>query len=174
VAVDQASAQRRRFGLAQACQEIAATMMKQVRLAGHTLELAVPEGIVMDSFPGPLGQVVINFVNNAVLHAFEGRGGHMLLAASTPSAGQVRIEFSDDGSGIGPDDLPRIFEPFFTTRMGRGGTGLGLNIVYNIVTNLLGGTIRAESEPGTGTRFVIDLPLDVPEPAAAASQQGSA
>jgi signal transduction histidine kinase/ligand-binding sensor domain-containing protein len=174
VAVDQASAQRRRFDLAQACQEIAATMKKQVRMAGHTLELAVPEGIEMDSFPGPLGQVVINFVNNALLHAFEGRGGHMLLAAYTPQAGQVRIVFRDDGLGIESADLPRIFEPFFTTRMGRGGTGLGLNIVYNIVTNLLGGTIRAESEPGKGTQFVIDLPLDVPEPAAAAGQQGSA
>ncbi|MCS0609564.1 ATP-binding protein [Massilia solisilvae] len=161
VAVDQASAQQRRFDLAQACQEIAATMMKQVRLAGHTLELAVPEGIVMDSFPGPLGQIVINLVNNALLHAFGQPGGHMLLSAESVEPGRVRITFRDNGRGIDPAHLARVFEPFFTTRMGSGGTGLGLNIVYNIVTNLLGGTIRAEGEPGKGALFVLDLPLSV-------------
>jgi signal transduction histidine kinase len=73
----------------------------------------------------------------------------------------VRIEFSDDGRGIEPGHAARVFEPFFTTRMGSGGTGLGLNIVYNIVTTLLGGTIRAEGAPGAGAVFVLDLPLEV-------------
>jgi ligand-binding sensor domain-containing protein/signal transduction histidine kinase len=163
VAVDQASAQRRRFDLAQSCQEIGATMMKQVRLAGHQLELAVPDGIVMNSFPGPLGQVLINFINNALLHAFDAPGGRMLLSASTLDAGRVRIEFSDNGRGIDPAHLGRVFEPFFTTRMGSGGTGLGLNIVYNIVTTLLGGTITVESAAGVGARFVLELPLQVQE-----------
>jgi signal transduction histidine kinase len=163
VAVDQASAQRRRFDLAQACQEIAATMMKQVRLSGHRLDLAVPDGIAMNSFPGPLGQVLINFVNNALLHAFDGPGGRMLLSASTPEPGRVRIEFSDDGRGIEAAHVARVFEPFFTTRMGSGGTGLGLNIVYNIVTTLLGGTIWVESAAGGGAVFVLDLPLEVQE-----------
>lgn len=170
VAVDQASAQRRRFDLAQACQEIAATMMKQVSLAGHTLELRVPEGIAMDSFPGPLGQVVINFVNNALLHAFDAPGGRMVLSATTLEAGRVRIEFADNGRGIGEAHMARIFEPFFTTRMGQGGTGLGLNIVYNIVTTLLGGTIRAESQPGHGAVFILDIALGVGEPAAAVTE----
>jgi signal transduction histidine kinase len=161
VAVDQASAQRRRFDLAQACQEIAATMMKQVRMAGHTLELEVPDGIAMNSFPGPLGQVLINFVNNAVLHAFDAPGGVMVLSASTPEPGRVSIAFSDNGRGIPAEHLGRVFEPFFTTRMGSGGTGLGLNIVYNIVTTLLGGTIRVDSRPGEGVTFVLDLPLEV-------------
>jgi ligand-binding sensor domain-containing protein/signal transduction histidine kinase len=174
VAVDQASAQRRGFDLAQACQEIAATMMKQVRLAGHTLELRVPEGIAMHSFPGPLGQVVINFVNNALLHAFDAPGGQMVLSASTPEPGRVRIAFADNGRGIDPAHIARIFEPFFTTRMGQGGTGLGLNIVYNIVTTLLGGTIAVESQPGQGAVFILDIPLEVPETAAAAYERGSA
>ncbi|MGZ5198450.1 MAG: two-component regulator propeller domain-containing protein [Telluria sp.] len=169
VAVDQASAQHRRFDLAQACQEIAATMMKQVRIAGHTLELSVPDGIAMNSFPGPLGQVLINFVNNSLLHAFDAPGGRMVLSASTPEPGRVSIAFSDNGRGIPPEHLGRVFEPFFTTRMGSGGTGLGLNIVYNIVTTLLGGTIRADSRPGEGVTFVIDLPLDVSAPLAVAT-----
>ncbi|QOY96263.1 GAF domain-containing protein [Massilia sp. UMI-21] len=167
VSVDQASAQRRRFDLAQACQEIAATMMNKVRLAGHRLELAVPPGIVMDSFPGPLGQVLINFVNNALLHAFAGPGGGMLLSATPVEGGSVRIEFRDDGRGIAPEHLARIFDPFFTTRMGQGGTGLGLNISWNIVATLLGGSVRAESQPGQGAAFILELPLRAPEPQAA-------
>jgi signal transduction histidine kinase len=160
VSVDQASAQRRRFDLAQACHEIAATMMNKVRRDGHTLELRVPAGIEMNSFPGPLGQVLINFVNNALLHAFDAPGGHMLLSASTPGPGRVLVEFSDDGRGIAPEHLARIFDPFFTTRMGQGGTGLGLNIAYNIATTLLKGAIRVDSVPGRGSTFILDLPLD--------------
>jgi len=162
VSVDQASAQRRRFDLAQAGHEIAATMMNTVRLAGHSLVVDVPPGIVMDGFPGPLGQVIINFVNNAMLHAFDQAGGTMRLSAAQVEA-TVRIEFRDDGRGISPEHLARIFDPFFTTRMGQGGTGLGLNIVYNIVTSLLGGTIRVESEPGHGSCFLIELPLRAPD-----------
>ncbi|MDN4056429.1 two-component regulator propeller domain-containing protein [Massilia sp. YIM B02763] len=159
VSVDQASTQRRRFDLAQACHEIAATMMNQVRRAGHALELDVPAGIAMDSYPGPFGQVAINFINNALLHAFDAPGGRMVLSASMLDAERVRVVFRDDGRGIAPEHLGRIFDPFFTTRMGQGGTGLGLNIAYTIVTTLLGGTIRVDSEPGQGTAFVLDLPL---------------
>ncbi len=166
VSVDQASAQRRRFELAQACQEIAATMMNTVRLSGHRLELDVPAGIVMDSFPGPLGQVIINFVNNALLHAFEGRPGRMVLEAGLLEGGNVRIAFRDDGRGIPEQDQARIFDPFFTTRMGQGGTGLGLNISWNIVTSLLGGTVRVESGPGQGAAFILELPLRAPDPQA--------
>lgn len=162
VSVDQASAQRRRFDLAQACHEIVATLMNTVRLAEHRLLLDVPAGIVMDGFPGPLGQVLINFVNNAMLHAFEGPGGTMTIGAALHD-GRVTISFRDDGRGIEAAHLGRIFDPFFTTRMGQGGTGLGLNIVYNIVTSLLGGTIRVESTPGAGTLFVLDLPLRAPD-----------
>jgi ligand-binding sensor domain-containing protein/signal transduction histidine kinase len=163
VSVDQASAQRRRFDLAQACQEIAATLMNTVRLAGHRLVLEVPAGIVMDGFPGPLGQVLINFVNNALLHAFTEPGGTMLLTASS-GEGQVRLQFRDDGRGIPEEHLARIFDPFFTTRMGQGGTGLGLNIAYNIVTSLWGGAIRVESAPGAGACFILELPLRAPDP----------
>jgi len=159
VSVDQASAQRRRFDLARACQEILATMMNKVRMEGHALQLEIPEGIVMDSYPGPFGQVVINFVNNALLHAFDKPGGQMRLSARLLDAGWVQLRFADDGRGIAPEHLARVFDPFFTTRMGQGGTGLGLNIAHTIVSSLLGGAIRVESMPGAGTVFILDLPL---------------
>jgi signal transduction histidine kinase len=171
VSVDQASAQRRRFELARACSEIVATVMNKVRLAGHTLAIDVPAGIAMDSYPGPLGQVVINFVNNALMHAFEGPGGAMRLSARLLDDAWVRIEFADDGRGIAAEHLARVFDPFFTTRMGQGGTGLGLNIAHTIATTLLGGSIRVESAPGQGTAFVLELPLVAAEAAPIAERQ---
>jgi len=159
VSVDQASTQRRRFDLAQACHEILATMMNHVRRAGHTLEVRIEPGIEMDSYPGPFGQVLINFVNNALMHAFDARGGTMTLSAARLDDERVRIVFRDDGRGIPAEHLARVFDPFFTTRMGQGGTGLGLNIAWTIVTTLLGGTIRVDSVEGEGTVFLLDLPL---------------
>ena len=137
-------------------------MMKQVRVAGHTLVLEVPAGIELDSYPGPLGQVLINFINNALLHAFAAPGGSMTLTATVAMPGRVRLAFRDDGHGIDAGLLGRVFEPFFTTRMGSGGTGLGLHIAYNIVTGLLGGAITVDSAPGAGTGLVLDLPLCAP------------
>ena len=174
VSVDQASAQRRRFDLARACHEIVATLMNKVRIAGHTLVLDVPDGIWMDSYPGPLGQVLINFVNNALLHAFDepgAGGGTMRLSAELLDQHWVRIAFADNGRGIPPEHLARVFDPFFTTRMGQGGTGLGLNIAHTIVTSLLKGSIRVDSTPGKGTVFTLELPLRAAEARSVAADE---
>jgi signal transduction histidine kinase len=168
VAVDRTSAQRRLFDLQQTCHEVIATMMNQVRHAGYGLELDMPVGIRMNSYPGPLGQVIANFINNALLHAFDGRAtGCMNLSASQPQAGRVQIVFEDDGIGIPEQHLSHIFDPFFTTKMGQGGSGLGLSICYNIITQILNGKIEVVSTPRLGTRFVLDLPLVVAEHEAA-------
>ena len=160
VAVDQASAKRRHFNLHQASQEIVTTMKNQIRKAGHQVDLEMPDDIEMDSFPGPYGQVIINLINNALLHAFDGRsGGVIRLWAVRLGPDRVRIVFQDDGSGIAIEHQARIFDPFFTTKLGQGGNGLGLSITYNIVTSLLDGSIRVDSVVGVGTRFTIDLPL---------------
>jgi signal transduction histidine kinase len=160
VAVDQASAKRRQFNLHQASQEIVMTMKNTVRKAGHHILLEMPDDIVMDSFPGPYGQVIINLINNALLHAFEDReGGEIRMWAVQLGPERVRIVFQDDGKGIAIEHQARIFDPFFTTKLGQGGNGLGLSITYNIVTSLLDGSIRVDSEVGVGTRFTIDLPL---------------
>jgi len=160
VAVDQASAKRRHFNLHTASTEIVTTMKNQIRKAGHRMELEMPDDITLDSFPGPYGQVVINLINNALLHAFDGReNGLIRLWAVRLGAESVRIVFEDDGCGIPLEHQARIFDPFFTTKLGQGGNGLGLSITYNIVSSLLDGSIRVDSAVGVGTRFTIDLPL---------------
>jgi signal transduction histidine kinase len=160
VAVDQASAKRRHFNLHTASTEIVTTMKNQIRKAGHRMEVEMPDDITLDSFPGPYGQVVINLINNALLHAFDGREhGLIRLWAVRLGAESVRIVFEDDGCGIPLQHQARIFDPFFTTKLGQGGNGLGLSITYNIVSSLLDGSIRVDSAIGVGTRFTIDLPL---------------
>ncbi len=163
LAVDQTSDQRRRFDLAQTVEEVVMTLSSRIRREEHEISLQLLPGLDMDSYPGPLGQVVSNLVLNAMLHGFEGRkGGHMRLLTQAQGADRVLIEFSDNGAGIPPEHLRRIFEPFFTTRLGQGGSGLGLHICYNIVHTLLGGSIRVQSVMGEGTRFVIELPREAP------------
>ena len=112
----------------------------------------------MDSFPGALSQVLTNLVVNALVHAFEGREHGTIDIVATGEDDEVVLEVSDDGIGMNEADLKRYFDPFFTTKRGSGGTGLGANIVFNQVTNVLGGSIRAASSPGTGLRVNIRLP----------------
>jgi len=164
VAADRTTEQRRVFDLAHTSQDIVATMMGAIRKSGHAIALEIPEGISMDAYPGPFGQVLTNLINNALLHAFEGRSrGRMLLTAQAARPGWVELRFSDNGRGISAEHLHRIFEPFFTTKLGQGGSGLGLSISYNIVKSLFGGEIRVEAAPGGGCCFVLNLPLSAPE-----------
>ena len=163
VAVDRTAAHQRLFNLSHTSHEIIATMMNQIKIAGHQIELDMGEDIMLNSYPGPYGQVIANLINNALLHAFEGETqGAMRLSARQEIPERVIIEFHDNGKGIAPDHLKRIFDPFFTTKMGQGGSGLGLSISYNIVTSLLNGSIRVESTPGKGTCFIMDLPVKAP------------
>ncbi len=163
VAADQASNQRRQFNLKETVEGILATLVPMYRKTPFAMECNLHEGIVMDSYPGPLGQVLTNFVTNALTHAFEGRSaGTMRLSCAKRDDGHVEIRFSDDGRGIPEENRNRVFDPFFTTKLGQGGSGLGLNIVYNIVTSVLGGSIELESEVDHGTSFVVVLPLRAP------------
>jgi signal transduction histidine kinase/tetratricopeptide (TPR) repeat protein len=160
VAVDRTTAQRRTYDLQQVCHEIVATVKNLVKRLGHTIDLDVPSGIIMEGYPGPLGQVIANFINNSLLHGFDGSsGGQIVLKARAAANGRVSIHFIDNGSGIREENLTRIFDPFFTTKMGQGGSGLGLSVSYNIVTSILDGQISVYSVVGAGTTFVLDLPL---------------
>ena len=167
VAVDQSSDLRRRFDLATVLQEVCTTLAPMYRKTSCTLDVEAPPDIEMDSFPGALGQCITNFVSNSLQHAFEGRpNGRMRLVASVLDTDRVRLVYSDDGSGMTPATLKRVFDPFFTTKLGQGGSGLGMNIVYNIVHEVLGGSIVIDSAPEHGTRITLELPRRAPDAAA--------
>ena len=161
LAVDRTSAQRREFNLDSEMADIRVAMGPTLR--AHPVVLTVGQGvdtIVMDSFPGALSSIIINLINNAILHGFEGRSaGVITIDSKLVDAGHVEILFADDGNGMTDAVRKHVFEPFFTTKLGRGGSGLGMHIVYNNVTKLLGGRIELESEPGKGTRYRLLLPL---------------
>ena len=162
VAVDRATAQLRVFNLNEFVTQVMATVAGRVAQAGHQLRMEIPADLEMTSYPGPLGQVVTNLIENAIVHGYpRGDGGTLSLSAKALSADQVLLRFSDDGAGILQEHLPKIFDPFFTTRLGQGGSGLGLSISYNIVTSILGGQIVVQSPPGNGTTFTLTLPLKV-------------
>ena len=99
-----------------------------------------------------------------MVHGYAGlSSGVIEVDITTPRAGWVSISVRDHGRGIPKTSLGKVFDPFFTTRLGQGGSGLGLSIVYTMVTRTLGGSIRVQSELGQGTCFTIDLPLHAPE-----------
>ncbi|MES2016268.1 MAG: CHASE domain-containing protein [Pseudomonadota bacterium] len=167
VAVDQTSDQRRRFDLAEVLHDTLATFAAQLRRADCEARVDCPPALMLDSYPGSVSQVLSNLINNALLHAFEGRSTGILTINARPVGDeQVLLVFSDDGVGMTPKTLHQVFDPFFTTKMGQGGSGLGMNIVYNIVTSMLGGSIEVESSAGNGTSITIRMPRVAPGHAA--------
>ena len=174
VAVDQASAQRRDFLLDEVVSEILMTLRPSFKRQPIDVQVSISETIRLDSYPGPLGQVLSNLLNNARIHAFDGRAsGNIRLSARMLSSSEVRLEVSDDGVGIPAKYLGRIFDPFFTTRLGKGGSGLGLHIAHNIVTRVLGGRIGVTSTPA-GSTFWLEIPLMAPQPSAEQVEGGGA
>jgi len=170
VAVDQTSSQRRRFLLASVVSENIKALLPTINKTAFTVEQSIPGDIDMDSYPGPIGQVLINLVNNAIVHGFEGRSrGIITIDAALAEPGWLELRISDDGVGIAAEHIGRIYDPFFTTKLGAGSSGLGLNISHNIVTGLLGGKIRVNSQAGNGTTFILHLPLIAPYSTASSS-----
>jgi len=159
VAVDQTSMRRRRFDLRQALEEVLSTLQPKFRHTAHRLDLDVPAGIVVDSFPGPIEQIIANLVTNSLQHGFEAiAAGSIRIAAEAVDPEQILLSYRDDGAGIPENIAKRVFDPFFTTKLGSGGSGLGLYIVYNLATAVLGGTIELTSSAGHGVRFDLRFP----------------
>ena len=162
VAADQASEQRRVFDLKLVVQEILHTLSPSLKHKPHQIVVEIADELMMDSQPGPLGQIVINLVNNAYLHAFEGRSNGVLTISARIDGDQVQMCVADNGVGMSPEVKEKLFEPFFSTKIGKGGTGLGMAIVRNLVTKTLGGRISVVSKVGEGTRVDIVLPRVLP------------
>lgn len=163
LAVDQSSDLRRSFELSEVVQDVLLAMEPAIRKSHCTVHQQVETPLLLDSYPGSLGQVLINLINNAMIHAFaERQPGNIWIHAQRRDSSSVRITVRDDGRGIPAEIQARIFDPFFTTRLSQGGSGLGLHIVLNMVINLLGGAVNVESKPEAGTIFEIWIPLCAP------------
>jgi signal transduction histidine kinase len=177
VAVDGSQADRRPFDLKVVSEQVVTSVRPGLPKLQHAIELEMPPGIILDSYPGAYGQILTNLIFNAVIHGFADRpAGNVLIKARRLADAEVEITFADDGSGI-PEKIQRhVFDPFFTTRRAQGSTGLGLNIVHNLVTQQLGGAITLSSQPGKGTTFSMTLPLVAPghaEPMIAATRSAT-
>nr|WP_247886536.1 HAMP domain-containing sensor histidine kinase [Azospirillum brasilense] len=162
-AVDQTSEERRRVDLAAYLDDVLTSLRPRLKQTPHRVVVDCPAGLWVDSYPGALFQVLTNLTMNAVVHAYpDGRAGTLTVAVTHPNPQEVELRFCDDGCGIPAANLGRVFDPFFTTRRGEGGSGLGLHIVYNIVTTRLRGSIRVDSREDGGTCFVLRFPAEAP------------
>jgi len=163
VAADRNYSDQRSFDLGDLTEQVVMSLRPGLRKQNLTLTVDCQPNLVMNSYPGPYGQVLTNLFLNSVAHAFpDGRSGAVDIRVRECGKDNVEIIFSDNGCGMSLDVRRRAFDPFFTTRRDQGGTGLGLHIVYSIVTNRLGGRLDLDSEPGGGTRIQIILPRVAP------------
>jgi signal transduction histidine kinase len=159
VAVDQSSEECREFPIKHYLEEILLSLRPKLKRTKHTIDIQGSDDLILNSYPGAFSQIVTNLVMNSLLHAYEPEDAGLLTFGFKQANSQLIFEYSDDGKGIAEENLSKIFEPFFTTKRGQGGSGLGLHIIYNLVTQKLAGTIRCESKLGKGTKFIILLPL---------------
>ena len=163
VAVDQITSDRRTFYLRQYLEEVVRSLEPKLRAGRHTIHIAVDEDLRLVSYPGAFAQIITNLVINSLVHGYLGRQEGKLYIGAQRQGDRLHLQYRDDGMGIAAEHLGRIYEPFFTTARDRGGTGLGLHIVYNLVTQRLKGFIRHESTPAQGVTFFLDLPLVLSE-----------
>ncbi|HWS26509.1 MAG TPA: two-component regulator propeller domain-containing protein [Xanthomonadales bacterium] len=162
VSVDQSSGQRRRFRLSEFLGEVNTTLLPTLRRSPHPLQVNCDADIELDSYPGALFQILTNLINNALLHAFDDAAPGQMRIDAKAVANQLHLRFSDNGRGMDANIAARAFDPFFTTRRGSGGSGLGLHVTHNLVTQLLGGDIELSTAPGQGAQFLIRIPLQAP------------
>jgi signal transduction histidine kinase len=136
---------------------IISSMQNQVKQCpGLEIRVDGPEDLEVPMYPGVFWHILTNLINNSIIHGFPDGGGSIVISYRLLSGG-LHMEYSDDGAGMDSATLKQHFDPFFTTRRGQGGTGLGMNIVYNLLLKI-GARIVAWSEPGRGVRYTIDFP----------------
>lgn len=161
VAVDQSSEGMREIKPAEYFEEVLRSIRLQFKGMRHTVAVECDPDLRVLSNPGALSQILTNLVINSIVHGFEKvERGHVLIQAHCED-GQLTVDFQDDGCGMAPEALKHLFDPFYTTKRGRGGSGLGANVVYELVTTKLRGTIAVDSEPGKGLHYRIRLPVKV-------------
>ncbi|SBS34703.1 Sporulation kinase E [Marinomonas aquimarina] len=156
IAVDQMSEDEREINLKDYLNEVLFSLGSITRKANVMVQLDCPKDLNVVTNPGLLSQVLTNLIVNSVNHGFSDRpAGRIAMVIREQGETAFSLNYQDDGKGISPANLPKIFDPFFTTNRAEGGTGLGLNVTYNIITNALGGSIECHSKEGEGVEFII-------------------
>ncbi len=161
VAVDQHSDDIRTFNLNEYINEILLSLQPTIKRTLHSVLVDCDTEIELNSYPGSIYQIISNLVVNSLTHGFEFKESGNILIKATKVSDHVRIDYRDDGKGMSGEEVKRVFNPFFTTRRGRGGSGLGAYIIYNLVTQRLNGHIECHSQLGHGVHFVIELPMQL-------------
>lgn len=158
VAVDRSVETKRTFAVKEYIQEVLISLQPNLKKTKHHVVVSGPDGVELYSDPGAISQIVTNLIMNSIIHAYTPNDEGTIRISIEKFQKFVNLTYSDDGRGMPQEVVDQIFNPFFTTNRSGGGTGLGMHIVYNLVTQSLGGTIDCESQVGLGTTFRIRIP----------------
>ena len=162
ISVDQSSEEIRNFELNDYLQEVISTFKSELKHRPIELKLELDtEPINMHSYPGAISQIVVNMLQNSLLHGFDYEQEGEISLRTEHKENSALIIFCDNGKGVEENVSHKIFEPFITTKRNKGGTGLGLNITYNLVTQHLGGSIKLDQDYKGGARFVMEVPYNI-------------
>ncbi|MGJ8693800.1 MAG: sensor histidine kinase [Thalassotalea sp.] len=159
VAVDQSNEETRYFNVKQFVNEVCLTLGPQLKETNYNITIDCDDALFANVKAGPLNQIFINLIMNSKIHGFNNAPEGDITITIMALSNQLNIIYQDNGVGIDNSVKSRVFEPFVTTKRGAGGSGLGLHLVYNLVTQALGGSIQLESTPGEGVTFEINIPI---------------
>ncbi len=162
IAVEQTSESRRTFNLKTYLEETILSLKPEFKNKPFQIELDA-EDVEITSYPGPFSQIITNLVMNSLIHGFKNKDSGVIKIKTRIQNKQALMTYTDNGNGMTPEVLERLYEPFFTTNRDGGGSGLGMNIVYNLTAQKLGGKMAAKSQPGQGVHFTFEFPLELPE-----------
>ena len=160
IAVDQSRDEKRFFNVRQYIDEILFSLYPRIKKTQHTVNVDVPDDLEINSYPGAFSQVLTNLVMNSLLHGFENMEEGTISIAVKNQARLIMLCYEDNGKGMTPVQQKKIFDPFYTTKRGAGGTGLGMHLVFNLVSKKLEGEISCTSTVDKGTFFTITIPLN--------------
>jgi len=161
VAVDQSSEEKRKFKLKEYIDEVLLSLHAKFKHTEYKIDIQFENDFYMDSYPGAISQIITNLCMNSLQHGFENQDTGVIIIKLKKINDRATITYSDNGTGIPYEIQKRIFDPFFTTKRGHGGSGLGMNIVFNLINQTLKGSISCDSTPGVGTTFKIEMPVSV-------------
>lgn len=160
IAVDQNTTEAREIHLADFLDEIVTAHHNLLKKAKVKTRIECPEKLTVTADAGAFAQIITNLLHNTLMHG-AAPGQETQVTISVRDLGsQFEVVYADDGQGMDAETVRRAFDPFFTTKRGQGGSGLGLNIVYNLATQRFKGNVTLESLPGHGAAFTLHLAKD--------------